>query len=294
MAFSGDVNLRDLFEAAPNGVLRLRELRPHVSRGQLAKLVGTGLVIYEGRGTYRLRTTREEHAIARQLCGVLSHRSAAVFHRLQLATAVGSTEITVDPRRSRINPPEGVRVYYRPVRPDEQEGGVTTVVRTILDCARDLSVPDALTMADAAVRAGDVDRDVLAEAAARRRGPGSARVRRVIGWLDPRSASVLESVTRGVLLEGGIRGFEPQFPVKISTGEMRHADLGHERARLLIEAESFLAHSGPVMERDALRYTEFAAAGYGLLRFTWVNVMYRRPWVVEMVRSALEQRGVMG
>lgn len=284
------MNLRELFKQAPGNVLTIAELRPYVSSAQLATLVGKGVIKYDGQGTYRLKNVPLEYAIARRLRGVLSHRSAAVYWRLQLVEAVTTPEITVDRRRKRAGTPDGVRVYFRDLRPDERVGDVTTIVRTILDCSRVLDVPAALAMSDAAVRAGHADVDELAEAASRLRGPGSARVRRLVGWIDPRSASVLESVTRGVLLDGGITGFEPQFPVKISTGEIRHADLGHEEARLLIEAESFMAHTGPVMERDALRYTEFAAAGYTVMRFTWSNVMHRRPWVVEMVRSALERR----
>jgi len=286
------MNLRDLFEQAPDKVLTVAELRPHASPGQLAWLVGQGAIEYDGQGTYRLKNVPLEYAIAKRLRGVLSHRSAAVYWRLQLIEAVTTPEITVDRQRKRANTPDGVRVYFRHLRADERVGGVTTIVRTILDCARVLDVPATLAMADAAVRTGDADLGELAEAASRLRGPGSARVRRLMGWIDSRSASVLESVARGVLLDGGITGFEPQFPVKISTGRVLHADLGHEEARLLIEADSMLAHTGDArVVQDALRCTEFAAAGYTLLRFTWPNVMSRRPWVVEMVRSALEHRG---
>ena len=286
------MTLRDLFEQAPGNVLTVAELRQHATPGQLARLVGAGAIRYDGRGTYRLKNAPIAEAIARERRGVVSHRSAALHWGLQLVEGVTTTEITVDPSRKQHIAPDGVRVYYRRVRPDERDGNVTTVVRTILDCARDLPAPEALATADAAVSSGRADFEELVDAAAKVRGPGSARVRRVIGWIDPRSQSVLESGARGALLDGGITGFVPQFPVKISTGEIRHADLGHEEARLLIEAESFLAHTGSVMVGDALRYTEFAAAGYTVLRFTWSNVMERRPWVVQMVRSALEHRGI--
>lgn len=286
------VDLRRLFEEAPGKALTATELRPHASAAHLGRLIGEGLIKYDGRGTYWLPSkVAARHVIARQLRGVLSHRSAAARLGLELTHEIEATEVTVDRRRKRVKAPEGVRVYYRDLRPDECADGVTTVVRTIVDCARDHTAPDALAMADAVVRTGAADLDELADAASRLRGRGSARARRVIGWIDARAASVLESVTRGVLLDGDITGFEPQFPVKISTGQVLHADLGHEEARLLVEAESMLAHTGAGrVEGDAIRYSEFAAAGYTLMRFTWSNVMYRRPWVVQMVRSALEQR----
>lgn len=286
------MNLRDLFEQAPGKVLTAAELRPYATNGQLARLVGEGAIEYDGRGTYRLKAVPIRHSVAKRMRGVLSHRSAAEHWRLELTESVATTEITVDPLRKRRAAPEGVRIYYRNLRPDERVGDVTTVVRTILDCARDLEVPEALAMADAAVRTRAAELHELDDAAAKLRGPRSARARSVIGWVDPRAVSALESITRGVLLDGGITGFVPQFPVKISTGKVLHADLGHEEARVLVEADSMLAHTGRGrVEMDALRSTEFAAAGYTVLRFTWKNVIHRRPWVVEMVRSALERRG---
>jgi very-short-patch-repair endonuclease len=263
-----------------------------VSQGQLARLVGAGALRYDGRGTYRLKTAPVRYAIAKQLRGVVSHRSAAAHWGMRLAEPLELTEITVDPRRRRVNPPpEGVKVYQRIIGADEHDGSVTSPVRTIVDCARDLDIPDALVIADAAVRSGKAELDELAAAAAKLHGRGSARARRVIGWIDATSQSVLESVTRGVLLDGGITGFVPQFPVKISTGLVFHADLGNEEARLLVEAGSMLAHTGEFrVAQDALRCTEFAAAGYTVMRFTWSNVRHRQPWVVEMVRNALKHR----
>lgn len=288
------MDLRDLFKQAPGNVLTVAELRPYASPMQLARLVGKGVIEYDGRGTYRLKGAPPDYVIAKQLRGVLSHRSAAAHWRLPVIQRTTPIEVTVNRSRRRVRAPDGVLIYRRDLSPDERDGDVTTAVRTIVDCARDLDVPTALAMADAAVRTGDVALTDLVEAAARLRGHGSARARRVIGWIDPRSASVLESAVRGVLLDGGITGFVPQFPVKISTGRVLHADLGHEEARLLVEADSKLAHTGiGRVELDALRCTEFAAAGYTLQRFTWTNVKGRRRWMVEMVRSALEQRGLL-
>lgn len=284
------MNLRDLFHAAPGNALTVADLRPYVSNHQLAKLVGNGAIRYDGRGVYRLKLAPADLAVAKELRGVLSHRSAAQYWRLQLTEAVTTTEITLDPSRRRVNVPDNVRVYYRSVRPDERDGDVTTVTRTLLDCARDLPAPEALAIADSAVSSGEVDAAELARAAARLRGPRSARARQVVGWADPRAHTVLESVTRGVVLDGGITGFVPQFPVTISTGQTLHADLGHDYARLLIEAEGLFAHTGGRVEMDMIRYNEFAAAGYSLLRFSWSNVMHRRPWVVQIVRSALNHR----
>jgi hypothetical protein len=285
------MNVRQLFEQAPGEVLTTSELRPYLTRHRLGQLVGKGKLFYDGRGTYRLRHSDERHAVARELRGVLSHRSAAEHWRLPLAERPAVTEVTIARSRSQVPDRDDAQIYYRTIGPGERDGDVTTLRRTLLDCARDIPAPEALAMADAAVRTGKADKGDLIAAAAELRGPRSGNARRVMSWIDPRAMSILESVNRGILLDAGITGIEPQFAVAISTGHVLHADLGHREARLLIESESNLAHSGyDKLASDSLRYTEFAAAGYVVLRFTWLPLMQRRSWVADMVRQTIKQR----
>src|SRR5699024_10156357 len=85
---------------------------------------------------------------------------------------------------------------YRDLAPDDVDRGVTTPVRTVLDCARDLPFPSALTVADSALRQRAVDRSDLqaAVAALPARFPGRARAKRVIDAASPQAAGPLESV----------------------------------------------------------------------------------------------------
>ncbi|HYY11517.1 MAG TPA: hypothetical protein VE781_11305 [Kineosporiaceae bacterium] len=71
---------------------------------------------------------------------------------------------------------------------------VTTVARTVVDCARSLPGRDALAIADAALHRGQVTMvDVQAVLAAQKGWPGSGRARHVVALADGRRESPLES-----------------------------------------------------------------------------------------------------
>jgi hypothetical protein len=236
------VDVEDLLLQSPNGVATWSQLRPYVSRERLAAAIGTGRVKRAGRGIYRIAASSPDYGIAAALHGTLSHLSAAQHHGLSLIRDPTQTCVTVGAGRSGVKPPKAVRVFYRNIPPEYVTGGVTDVVRTVLDCAGDCPVPDALAVADSALRYRKADRDDLLKAASQLRGPKSKRVQQIAQWADPRAASVMESALRGVLCEAGLTMFVPQFPIVISTGETWHPDLGHAASRTVIEADSVLNH----------------------------------------------------
>lgn len=286
------MDVEDLLLQAPNGVATWSQLRKFVTERQIAAAVGTGRVTRAGRGVYRIAASSPDYGVAAVLRGTLSHLSAAQHHGLGLIRDPTRTYVTVRATRSRVSARDGVRIFYRDIPPEQIDGGVTSVVRTVLDCARDCSVPDALAVADSALRYRKADRDDLLKAASQMRGPKSKRVQRVVQWADPRAASVMESALRGLLCEAGLPIFQPQLPIEVSTGDVWHPDLGHPASRVVIEADSVLNHGGPSrLEIDTQRYDEFAAAGYVVLRFTWKQITQRPEWVVTTVRRTLRQRG---
>jgi very-short-patch-repair endonuclease len=286
------VDVADLLYQAPNGVATWSQLKPYVTERQLAIAMGSGRVERAGRGVYRLSWAPPDYGIVAALRGTLSHLSAARHHGLSLIRDPAETYVTVRANRSGLKAPKGVRVFYRDIPPERRSGDVTDIVRTVLDCARDCPIPDALAVADSALRDNRLDRGELLEAAALLRGHGCRRARQIVQWADARAASVMESALRGLLCEAGLAIFEPQFPIEISTGDVLHSDLGHATTRTVIEADSVLNHVGPArLEIDAQRYDEFAAAGYVVLRFTWRQITGRPDWVVDMVRRTLRQRG---
>lgn len=80
--------------------------------------------------------------------------------------------------------------------PHEEHNSVTTPLRTVLDCARDLPFSEALAVADSALRAGMVDLAQLRKRAGGLRGPGAMRARRLAEHADGRAVNAVESVVR--------------------------------------------------------------------------------------------------
>ena len=164
------------------------------------------------------------------------------------------------------------------------------MVRTVIDCARILPFGEALAVADAALGSGLMGRPQLAAAATAMRGPGRPNARAVAAAAIGASDSFLESLLRGVLLTAGIEGFEPQLLIKHNRFRGR-VDLGHQAARIALEADGFAFHgSSADFTADCRRYNELVAAGWLVLRFTYQQVVSDPAWVVATVQRALAQR----
>lgn len=82
---------------------------------------------------------------------------------------------------------------------------VTPFDQTVVDCLRMAPFPDALAIADGALRIGDRSRVQLADAVERsgRHCPGIDNARRAARYADARAESGGESVARGVMIEEG-------------------------------------------------------------------------------------------
>ena len=190
-------------------------------------------------------------------------------------------ELIVPPGRRLAHPEAAVR--RRTLRADEVANGVTTPIRTVLDCAADLDFVDALPVADSALRHGAVDRDELL---ARARTP---KQRRVAEYADGRAANPFESVLRALAIECGL-GVIPQYAV--STGSLTfRPDLADPLRGIILEADSYQFHGGVAgHNRDCERYNLLALADWLVLRFTWQQVMLHHDDVREQIRAAMSLR----
>ena len=81
----------------------------------------------------------------------------------------------------------------RPPQTDVRDG-VTTPLRTVVDCARALPCDEALAVADSALRCRSVGPAALQRAATSARGTGSSDVRRVARWADGRAANLVRQL----------------------------------------------------------------------------------------------------
>jgi very-short-patch-repair endonuclease len=268
------------------GLATFAELVQATSRRQLAEAVRLGLVERLGRGLYVLPGPPTDRTVAVAYDGVVSHLSAAVEWDLPLLVQPAQPHITV-PTKRRSRPGPAAVLHSGPISPRDRANRLTSLVRTVLDCARILPFGEALAVADAALASGLTRKDQLIRAAAAMRGPGRPNARRVTALADGYVDSFLESMLRALLLEAGIEGFEPQ--VSVDCGSLRaRVDLGHRKARVALEADSFEFHgSRAALAADCRRYDELVAAGWLVLRFSYEQILSDATWVVEMVRRTL-------
>ncbi|ROO90739.1 hypothetical protein EDD29_8477 [Actinocorallia herbida] len=148
----------------------------------------------------------------------------------------------------------------------ERDGRVlTTLERTVFDCARELPRYDALAVVDQALALG-VGREALAGRARRARGRGTAQAVAVIRMADPGAESPGESLVRGVVIDAGFPKPSCQVPA-LPTGY--RLDLGHPEYRSALEYDGEAFHTGRANRtRDALRHAVLAEAGWRVLPVT--------------------------
>ena len=196
---------------------RRRELT-RVRRGAYAAAGGDDLAPEE-------QHRRLLHATAAQLLdgSVVSHGSAAVLHGLPVwAAAINHVHVTrsrsghgkrrslVHAHRARLNVAEIVLVG---------QVAVTSTARTVLDLARTLPMDQAVAVGDHALREGLSPRELASGLLRMERWPGIRQARRTVDFLDPRSESVGESVSRVRLHLDGLPAPELQQVILGSNGE---------------------------------------------------------------------------
>lgn len=269
------------------GTSGAKDLLRLTTRRRLNRALGLGLGERRSRGRYALPTAGEARRQAARLSAVVCLRSAAAHHGWELKEQPDSPEVMV--RRGRkltTDQRAGVTVHWANLAADQVVEGVTTPLRTVVDCARVLAFDEALAIADSALRSGLVTRDDLE--AIDVRGAGAARVRRVLRHADTRAANPFESVLRALCIEAGLT-VEPQSRLDLGTGTIR-PDLVEHALRLVLEADSWTFHaSRKAHRRDCARYNLLVVCGWRVVRFTWEQVMHDQAYVrwvlAELTRS---------
>lgn len=162
---------------------------------------------------------------------------------------------------------------------------VTPAVQTVLDCAAALPLLEAVVVCDSALRSGRVSVDDLVRAAARLPGQrAAAAVREVLALCDEAAGSVLESVMRVRMVQGGLTGFTTQAVLATAPTVLR-VDFCFAAAGLVVEVDGARWHQDP--HRDQERDNRLAALGWRVLRFTWAEVVHDPERVLQLVREAL-------
>lgn len=266
------------------GTAGARDLLRLTTRRRLRRDVARGRVVRLSRGRYALPTADDARRVASRLTAVVCLRSAAAHHGWALKEQPAVPELMV--RRGRKLSPEqreGVSIHWANVADDQVVDGLTTPLRTVVDCARILPFDEALAIADSALRSGLVTRADLDSIDVR--GAGADAVRLVLRHADRRAANPFESVLRALCIEAGIV-VEPQVAVDLGTGTI-HPDLVCHALRLAFEADSWSFHaSRKAHRRDCARYNLLVINGWRVLRFTCEQVMHDQAhvrWVLAQV-----------
>lgn len=241
-----------------------------------------GTVVRLRKGAYALPDAENAVSLAVQAGGVLACSSAAVALGLPVLITAAEVHLIVPRRWSHVSL-KGVKIHRRDLQPDEKDGHTTGLLRTVLDCARELPLREALVICDGALRQG-LDHDRLATAAASARGTGAAAVRRVVALADARCESLLESCLRLLLVDLRV---SVRSQVWISgVGRVDFLLDGW----LVVEADGFEHHSTRQHYReDRRRNNALVAAGYVVVRFSYEDVVHRPEYVTETLRRILER-----
>jgi very-short-patch-repair endonuclease len=281
-------------DAAPalerlGGTAGARDLLRLTTRRRLRRAVARGRIVRLSRGRYALPTADDTRRMASRLTAIVCLRSAAAHHGWALKEHPRVPELMV--RRGRklsAEQREGVSIHWANIADDQVVDGVTTPLRTVIDCARHLPFDEALAVADSALRSGLVTRADLDSSDVR--GAGADAVRRVLRHADRRAANPFESVLRALCIEAGFV-VEPQAAVDLGTGTI-HPDLVCRVLRMAFEADSWSFHaSRRAHRRDCARYNLLVINGWRVLRFTWEQVMHDQAYVRWVLAEALRRVG---
>ena len=162
---------------------------------------------------------------------------------------------------------------------------ITMPAQTVVDCALEVGLLEAVVVCDSALRARQVTVEELLRAAGRLQGRREARrVRRVLDLCDPQSGSVLESVLRVQLRLAGVDGFVTQQLRAVRPRQLR-VDFCFVAAALVVEVDGARWHQD--RDRDRTRDNAVAVLGWRVLRFSWAQVVQEHPAVLADILAAI-------
>ena len=224
---------------------------------------------------------------------VVSHRSAAVLHGIDLIGRPGDITLT-GPVASGRKGSSGVHIYTTNL-PEAQITNccgvlVTTAARTVIDLARTLSFAGGAVAADSALRKKLASKpELLAVLATGPRRRGAAKAARVVSFASELAESALESIARVAFAEHGLPAPRLQVWIATADGEViGRVDFYWEQHKTIAEVDGALKY-----EQDPSRATaqlrrdkRLREAGYEVVHFTWAEITGRPDEVAASVRAA--------
>lgn len=233
---------------------------------------------------------------------IYSHVSAARLHQCHVWDAGRLVHVTTGYANSRTSAGIDVRTHRLPLADgdtttlllkDGRQVCLTSLERTVLDCARILPLEQAAVIGDHALNKGaglDHMQRLLAQSPVKR---GARRAALLLDGLDGRSESAGETRTRLLLRSFGLDAFVPQVPIATGQGQFR-ADFADPQMRLVIEFDGRGKYSdyrptAEVLLAERARENALIEAGWLVLRVDWHQLArpdeLRRRVLTVMARS---------
>jgi hypothetical protein len=221
---------------------------------------------------------------------VLGGRSAACWYDAPFAAA-GDPVLVLAPYRPAWRGPRGVRVHRTELDPADvtivDDVPMTTPVRTAWDIATLETVPAAVAMLDAMVRAGHLRPEELDRLLMGARGRWRAsRAATVLPLVDGRSESPPESWVRVACARAGLPAATPQYVVEQGDEFVARVDLAWPDQRVIVEYEGAYHFDGLQIVRDDRRYERLTAMGWHVIRLSAADLRDMES-VVRRIREAL-------
>jgi very-short-patch-repair endonuclease len=255
------------------GVATTAEWRRLVSSNEAREALADGRVIRLSRWRVALPDLDDAVRAAAAVGGTVSHLSAALQHGWKIKQPPDRPTVTIPRHRK---PPAGAPaadIFYADLEESAFRGGVTSPLRTVIDCARTYDRDVALSVADSALRSGLVTGEELGAAAATSPRTRRAKALWIAQHASDLAANPFESVLRAIAFEVPGLAVRPQGWV----GRAGRADLVDDRLLVAVEADSWEHHGAPeLFRRDVRRYTDFARLGWVVVRFVWEDVMHQQ------------------
>jgi hypothetical protein len=179
---------------------------------------------------------------------VLSHSSAARFHRVVLPRSGSDVVRLTQADQWRIGRGYRIAAAALPEEDVVDTGpfAVTGVARTLVDCAREWTLADAVVTLDAALFQKRVRRpDLQAAVLQQSHWLGIGEAARAVGLADGRAESPLETLGRLALLEAGLPRPELQVELHGPRGFVARVDGWYEEAAVALEFDGRVKYFDP-------------------------------------------------
>lgn len=283
------------------------------SREEIRSLTTRGVLIRAGRGVYlRARDARElagtpdgDHLLRAVAAlglsrpgAVISHRSAALAHGIDLIGDTAVVSITARPDRHRRSA-ANVHVYTTPLPTAHvtwRHGlPVTTPARTVIDLARTLPLAEGVAAADSAIHKRLTSkRELRAVLVAAPRRRGNALAAAVVELADGRAESPLESIARVAFRNCGLPPPDLQVWLPPYQERIARVDFYWEEYKTVAEVDGAMKYEDPARAKAQLRRDKkLREAGYEIVHFDWREITTSPELVAASIRAAFRRGGLL-